>query len=75
LKIIFIKIKETKMEKKEKMYMNIETGSVDDKEGWIYSYDREELEARGLTAEKAFEEDECYSLLEVVKIDDEWQEI
>lgn len=48
------------------MYMHKETGSVDTREGWIASYDAEELEARGLTAEEAFAEDEGTTLFEVI---------
>lgn len=50
-----------------KMYMNIHTGSVDDREGWELSYGQDELDERGLTREEAFDEDEGGSLIEVVK--------
>ena len=48
-----------------KKYMHVHTGSIDTKEGWLSSYDAEELEARGLNAEEAFEEDEGETLVEV----------
>jgi hypothetical protein len=48
-----------------KKYMHTETGSVDTKEGWICSYAAEELEARGISAEEAFSEDEDVTLVEV----------
>ena len=38
-------------------YMHKETGSIDTAAGWIASYDREELDGRGLTADQAFSED------------------
>ncbi len=47
-----------------KKYMHIVTGSTDTREGWIASYDTDELDARGLTAEEAFDEDEGVSLVE-----------
>ena len=47
------------------MYMHKETGSIDSKEGWISSYSQEELEARGLTAEEAFADDEGVTLIEI----------
>lgn len=46
-------------------YMHIHTGSVDTKEGWMESYDAEELAARGLTAEEAFIEDEGVTLISI----------
>ena len=46
-------------------YMHIETGSIDTKEGWINSYDPEELERRNLTARQAFIEDVEKTLFEV----------
>jgi hypothetical protein len=45
-------------------YMHKETGSTDTREGWEASYDPEELEARGLTASEAFDEDEGETLIE-----------
>ena len=48
----------------EKKYIHIITGAEDTKEGWILSYLPEELEARRLTAEEAFEEDEGTTLFE-----------
>lgn len=48
----------------EKRYTHKETGSVDTREGWIASYDPQELEERGLTAEQAFDEDDGVSLIE-----------
>lgn len=52
---------------KEKRYIHIHTGAVDTKEGWVLSYDQEELDARGLglTAEQAFEEDDGITLMEI----------
>ena len=47
-----------------KKYMHIVTGSTDTREGWIASYATDELAARGLTAEEAFDEDEGVSLVE-----------
>ena len=49
-----------------KIFIHIETGSIDTKEGWISSYLIEELEERGLTAEEAFIEDEGITLFEKV---------
>jgi hypothetical protein len=46
-------------------YIHIHTGAIDTREGWVASYDSEELEARGLTAEQAFDEDEGVTLVEV----------
>lgn len=46
-------------------YMHKETGSTDDRDGWIASYTTEELEERGLTAEEAFDEDEGVTLFEL----------
>ncbi len=51
-------------------YMHKETGSIDTKEGWIASYDRDELEERNLTAEEAFEEDEDRTIFEIKNISD-----
>lgn len=54
--------------KKEKImekYMHVETGSVDTRDGWISSYDPQELEDRGITAEQAFDEDEGVTLIEI----------
>ena len=48
----------------EPRYMHKETGATDTREGWEASYDPEELEARGLTAAEAFDEDEGETLLE-----------
>ena len=47
-------------------YISKYTGSTDTREGWISSYDLEELDDRGLTAEQAFAEDEGVTLFEVV---------
>jgi len=47
-----------------KTLMHIETGSTDTREGWIASYDPQELAARGLNAEQAFNEDEGHTLIE-----------
>jgi len=38
-------------------YMHVETGSIDNKDGWILSYAGEELEERNVTAETAFAAD------------------
>jgi len=46
-------------------YMHKETGMIDTREGWIASYDTEELERRCMTAEQAFESDIGYTLLAV----------
>jgi len=46
-------------------YMHKETGSVDDREGWIASYSAEELAERNLTAEQAFDEDEGRTLFRI----------
>ena len=46
-------------------FIHKETGSVDDRDGWITSYSAEELEERGLTAEEAFDEDEGVTLFEL----------
>lgn len=46
-------------------YMHKETGSVDTREGWIASYNAEELEERGISAEEAFDFDEGDSLIEL----------
>jgi len=47
------------------IYMHKETGSTDDREGWMASYDEAELLRRGLTAEEAFEEDKGASLIAI----------
>jgi hypothetical protein len=47
----------------EKQYMHKVTGAIDTKDGWIASYDAEELASRGLTAEEAFSEDEGVTLI------------
>lgn len=41
------------------------TGSIDTKQGWIDSYDPEELAERGLTAEEAFCADEGETLIQI----------
>jgi hypothetical protein len=46
-------------------YMHVETGSVDTRDGWIASYDPEELDERELSAEEAFDTDLGVTLLEV----------
>lgn len=46
-------------------YMHKETGTIQTREDWICSYDSEELEARGISAEQAFKEDQGRTLLEV----------
>ena len=51
----------------DKRYEHRETGMVATREDWIASYDPEELEARGLTAEQAFGEDEGRTLYETDK--------
>ncbi len=48
-----------------KNYMHVHTGSVDTKDGWILSYDAQELIDRGITAEQAFDEDDGVTLIEV----------
>jgi hypothetical protein len=54
----------------EKMkYMHKETGTMDDREGWIASYTTEELDRRGLTAEEAFTEDEGKTLIAIERQD------
>lgn len=45
------------------IYIHIETGAEDTKEGWINSYDQDELDERGLTAIQAFEVDEDITLI------------
>ncbi|MFA6079848.1 MAG: hypothetical protein WC779_08900 [Candidatus Omnitrophota bacterium] len=45
------------------IYTHKETGASDTREGWIASYDAQELEARGLTAEAAFDADEGVTLI------------
>ena len=45
-------------------YIHIHTGAVDTREGWLASYSRDELEARGLPAEEAFLEDAGVTLIE-----------
>ena len=47
-----------------KKYTHKETGTTDTREGWLCSYDAEELEVRGLTAEEAFDADEGVTLFE-----------
>lgn len=46
-------------------YMHVKTGTQDTREGWIESYDAEELKERGLTAEQAFDEDVGNTLCEL----------
>jgi len=46
-------------------YMHKETGSVDTRDGWVASYDAEELAERALTGEEAFDEDEGDTLIEL----------
>jgi hypothetical protein len=46
-------------------YMHKETGSIDNRDGWIASYDTDELDARKLTAEQAFGEDEGETLFQI----------
>ena len=54
------------MTKETTTYMHKETGNVDTKEGWISSYDQDELDDRGgLTAKEAFQKDEGVTLYEV----------
>jgi len=48
-----------------KTYMHKMTGSVDTREGWAASYNKEELSGRGLTAQEAFDEDEGETFFEV----------
>lgn len=48
-------------------YVHVGTGSISTKEDWVASYDKEELEHRGMTAEEAFSEDEGVTLIEVGK--------
>ena len=48
-----------------KTYIHVETGGKDTRQGWIESYDSEELEERGLTASEAFEQDLDVTLIEV----------
>lgn len=51
--------------KKEKIYMHIETGETDTKQGWVYRYDAEELDIRDISSEDAFLEDVGNTLFEV----------
>ena len=46
-------------------YMHKETGSINTKENWVASYDPEELEERGLSAEEAFKADEGKTLFKL----------
>lgn len=46
----------------KQFYTHKETGSVASMEDWIEGYDQQELAARGLTAEEAFEEDDGTTL-------------
>jgi hypothetical protein len=46
-------------------YMHKETGSIDTRDGWISSYDPEELGERGMTAEQCFDADEDVTLFAV----------
>ncbi len=46
-----------------RIYVHIHTGSADTAEGWINSYDKRELEARGLSADEAFSEDLYVTLI------------
>lgn len=48
-----------------KKYTHVVTGSMDTQEGWMSSYDPQELNVRNLTAEEAFEEDKGKTLFEV----------
>ena len=48
-----------------KTYIHVETGGKDTRQGWIESYDSEELEERGLTASEAFNQDLDVTLIEV----------
>ena len=45
-------------------FMHIVTGAIDSREGWIASYDTDELTARGLTASEAFDEDDGTTLIQ-----------
>ncbi len=47
-------------------YTHKETGATDTREGWLSSYDPQELAARGLNAEQAFKEDEGHTLIEIL---------
>jgi hypothetical protein len=51
----------------QKLFTHVHTGAIDTQEGWVASYDSEELEQRGLTAEQAFDEDESTTLLETTE--------
>lgn len=56
---------------KETLYMYIHTGSVDTEEGWVTSYDKEELEEDGYeTAEEAWRDHVGKDFVEVVEIID-----
>jgi hypothetical protein len=46
-------------------YMHKETGSIDSRDGWIASYSADELDARNLTAEQAFNADEGETLFQI----------
>lgn len=46
-------------------YMHNETGSIDNRGGWITSYPADELDERKLTAEQAFNEDEGGTLIQI----------
>lgn len=46
----------------DRLYIHSDTGAINTKEGWIESYDPEELEDRGLTADQAFAEDDEVTL-------------
>lgn len=52
------------MENKKRtvMYIHVETGEIDTRDGWEWSYEQEELSNRRLTAEEAFDEDLNISL-------------
>ena len=56
-----------KTQKEEKKYMHIVTGEVDTRDGWMSSYDDEELSLRDISAMDAFESDLGQTLLEVTK--------
>ena len=45
-------------------YMHIHTGSSDTAEGWISSYDPEELAERGVSATDAFDADKGKTLID-----------
>jgi len=53
------------MEDSSVRYIHKVTGKVDTREGWLAAYDVHELEARGISAEAAFDEDEGYVLFRI----------